>query len=84
MPLVEPGTVARSEAEPSPAEAAPQEYLDGVSVRSRRLLRAVEHYRAASAARGEQPDEDELWLVLLAALDREPALSLGNEAPADE
>jgi hypothetical protein len=84
MPLVEPETVARGEAEPSPAEAAPQAYLDSASVRSRRLLRAVEHYRAASAARGEQPDEDELWLVLLAALDREPAHPLGSEAPAGE
>jgi hypothetical protein len=66
MPLVEMETVAQGEAEPSP-----QAFLDGASVRSRRLLRAVEHYRAAAAARGEQPGEDELWLVLLAALDRE-------------
>jgi hypothetical protein len=79
MPLVETETVARGEAEP-----APRAFLDGASVRSRRLLGAVEHYRAAAAARGEQPDEDELWLVLLAALDREPAQSVGSEAPVSE
>jgi hypothetical protein len=44
----------------------------------------VEHYRAAAAARGEQPEEDELWLVLLAALDREPARSVGREVPVSE
>jgi hypothetical protein len=77
MPLVETETVARGEAEP-----APRAFLDGASVRSRRLLRAVEHYRAAAAARGEQPDEDELWLVLLAALDREPASDHAVDSPS--
>jgi hypothetical protein len=76
MPLVEMETVAPGEAEPSP-----QGILDGAGVRSRRLLRAVEHYRAAAAARGEQPDEDELWLVLLAALDREHGPDHAGESP---
>jgi hypothetical protein len=79
MPLVETETVARGAAAP-----APRAFVDGASVRSRRLLRAVEHYRAAAAARGEQPEEDELWLVLLAALDREPAQRVGSEAPVSE
>ena len=39
---------------------------------SRRLLRAVEHYRAACAARGIEPAEDEQWAVLLSALAAEP------------
>jgi hypothetical protein len=34
----------------------------------RRLLRAVERYRAGCAARGVAPSEEEGWLVLLAAL----------------
>jgi hypothetical protein len=77
MPLAESETVARGE-----AECSPQVFLDGAGVRSRRLLRAVEHYRAASAARGEQPGEEELWLVLLAALDREPAP--GDDPPSGD
>jgi hypothetical protein len=36
--------------------------------RTRRLLRAVEHYKAAQVARREPPREDESWLVLLSAL----------------
>jgi cell division septation protein DedD len=36
--------------------------------RTRRLLRAVEHYKAAQVARREPPREDESWLVLLTAL----------------
>ena len=39
---------------------------------SRRLLRAVEQYRAACAARGIEPSEDERWSVLLSALAAEP------------
>jgi hypothetical protein len=39
---------------------------------SRRLLRAVEQYRAACAARGIEPPEDERWAVLLSALADEP------------
>ena len=39
--------------------------------RSRRLLRAVEHYKAACAADGVAPDAADTWLVLLAALDAE-------------
>ena len=35
---------------------------------SRRLLRAVEQYRAACAARGVEPTEDARWSVFLAAL----------------
>lgn len=34
----------------------------------RRLLRAVETYKASCLAAGEQPAEDESWLILLAAL----------------
>jgi hypothetical protein len=36
--------------------------------RTRRVLRAVEHYKAMQIARDEVPREDESWLVLLAAL----------------
>ncbi|HVG96610.1 MAG TPA: hypothetical protein VNK05_06915 [Chloroflexota bacterium] len=39
---------------------------------SRRLLRAVEQYRAACAARGIEAPEDERWAVLLSALASEP------------
>jgi hypothetical protein len=35
---------------------------------SRRLLRAVEQYRAACAARGVAPTEDARWSVFLTAL----------------
>ena len=35
---------------------------------SRRLLRAVEQYRAACAARGVAPAEDARWSVFLTAL----------------
>ena len=36
--------------------------------RTRHLLRRVEHYKAAQAARNEPPCDDESWLVLLTAL----------------
>ena len=36
--------------------------------RSLRILRAVEAYKAACAAEGQQPTEEDSWLVLLAAL----------------
>ena len=42
--------------------------------RSRRLLRAVEQYKAACMARGAEPAEEEHWLVLLAALSAEDLL----------
>ena len=42
--------------------------LTAASERTRRLLRAVEHYKAAQVARHEPPSEDESWLVLLTAL----------------
>ena len=37
-------------------------------LRRRRVLRAVEAYKAACAAEGKAPTEEESWLVLLAAL----------------
>ena len=37
-------------------------------LRRRRVLRAVEAYKAACAAEGKEPTEEEGWLVLLAAL----------------
>jgi hypothetical protein len=48
--------------------AASVEHLDV----SRRLLRAVETYKAGCAVAGEQPTEEDSWLVLLAALQHEP------------
>jgi hypothetical protein len=39
--------------------------------RTRRLLRAVERYKAACAAASQRPDETDSWAVLLAALARE-------------
>jgi len=38
------------------------------SQRTRRLLRAVEQYKAAQLAHGEAPREDDAWLVLIAAV----------------
>jgi hypothetical protein len=54
------------------AEAAkPEAELEDQEQRaatSRRLLRAVEQYRAACAARGVEPAEDGRWSVFLTAL----------------
>jgi hypothetical protein len=36
--------------------------------RARRLLRALESYKASCAAKGEPPSEEDSWLVLIAAL----------------
>jgi hypothetical protein len=41
---------------------------DPAAQRTRRLLRAVERYKAVCLARGETPDDAESWRVLLAAL----------------
>ena len=41
---------------------------DAEARRSRRVLRAVEAYKAACAADGKEPTEAENWLVLLAAV----------------
>ena len=41
---------------------------DAETRRSLRILRAVEAYKAACAAEGQQPTEEDSWLVLLAAL----------------
>jgi hypothetical protein len=38
---------------------------------SRHLLRAVETYKASCQVAGEQPTEEDGWLVLLSALQRE-------------
>ncbi|HEX2035486.1 MAG TPA: hypothetical protein VHS99_15015 [Chloroflexota bacterium] len=43
------------------------------SSRTRNLLRAVERYKVVCAARGEEPKEEESWLVLLSALRQETA-----------
>ena len=51
--------------------------MEGMLIR--RLLRAVEHYKAACAADGVAPDAADTWLVLLAALD---AALVGEAAPA--
>jgi hypothetical protein len=40
--------------------------------RTRRLLRAVETYKAACAAVGTEPTQEEAWLVFLSALGRAP------------
>ncbi len=36
--------------------------------RSRRIKRAIEAYKAACAAEGHEPSEEECWLILLAAV----------------
>lgn len=36
--------------------------------RSRRIRRAIEAYKAACAAEGQEPSEEECWLILLAAV----------------
>jgi hypothetical protein len=59
---------------PRPSEGlAPTEAED---LTQRRLMRAVERYRAVCAARGVEPSEEEGWLVLLATL-RAEARSAG-------
>ena len=40
---------------------------------SRYLLRAVEAYKASCAAAGEEPTQEDAWLVLLSALQLEEA-----------
>jgi hypothetical protein len=53
------------------AAAKPEAELERQEQRadtSRRLLRAVEQYRAACAARGVEPAEDARWSVFLTAL----------------
>ena len=40
---------------------------------SRYLLRAVETYKASCAAAGEEPSQEDAWLVLLSALQLEDA-----------
>ena len=40
---------------------------------SRHLLRAVETYKASCAAAGEEPTQEDAWLVLLSALQLEDA-----------
>ena len=40
---------------------------------SRHLLHAVEAYKASCAAAGEQPTQEDAWLVLLSALQLEDA-----------
>jgi hypothetical protein len=44
------------------------ELRDGDDRRTRFILRAIEAYKASCAANGEEPTEEESWLVLLAAL----------------
>ena len=60
-------------------EALPQDELrEDVSAEqaqqlelSRHLLRAVETYKASCLVAGEEPTEEDSWLVLLATLQRE-------------
>ena len=40
---------------------------------SRKLLSAVETYKAACAAAGEEPTQEDAWVVLLSALQLEDA-----------
>jgi hypothetical protein len=40
---------------------------------SRHLLRAVETYKAACAVAGEEPTQEDAWLILLSALQLEDA-----------
>ena len=40
---------------------------------SRHLLRAVETYKASCAVAGEEPTQEDAWLVLLSALQLEDA-----------
>jgi hypothetical protein len=41
---------------------------DVETLRRRRVLHAIEAYKAACAAEGREPTEEESWLILLAAL----------------
>ncbi|MDQ3700384.1 MAG: hypothetical protein M3442_05620 [Chloroflexota bacterium] len=54
------------EAEPQVQAVEPDAL--GASRRTRRILGAVEQYKALCAAREEQPSEEDSWLVLLGAV----------------
>jgi hypothetical protein len=55
--------------EPQVGEVAEEgEQHGGDVLLQRRLLRAVEQYKAACWAEGEEPTEEDAWLVFLAAL----------------
>lgn len=41
---------------------------DPQTERSRRITRAIEAYKAACAAEGVEPSQEECWLILLAAV----------------
>jgi len=53
---------------PVHAGGARGEVLDLQAERSRRIKRAIEAYKAACAAEGHEPSEEECWLILLAAV----------------
>lgn len=54
------------EADPQLQSEEPEAMAD--SRRTRRILGAVEQYKALCAARNEQPTEEDSWLVLLGAV----------------
>ncbi len=60
MPSTEPEVLDRTE--------ETDDLRDDDAHRTRFILRAIEAYKASCAAHGEEPTEEESWLVLLAAL----------------
>ena len=69
------GLEVLEEADSLAAPDAPpdEDELEDADARTRRLLHAVESYKAACAAIGTEPTQEEAWLVFLSALAKYPS-----------